>query len=178
MGTNGSNENNLVPKSVEHRRALAKMRSKLVTTTERKAGKRGAGLVMHEGPSSSKRLMNFGLLVLTCALVAAANVYSFLERDALLTEVEPLPPKLQYASPQKNWTKDEKAMYLAYAAYSPSKFDARFGPLPDNLLLDRKKAAKNLDAMLKEGGLSPLVLMEVKVLLDARDDRAPKRPAP
>lgn len=159
-----------MPKSYENRRALNKMRSKLVTANQRQGGQ--AGLTMYDEPSPARRAMGAGVLAAVLLLVASANVYSYLQRDDLLARVEPLPPKLEYAAPQAGWSIDEKAMFWAYAAYSPAKFDERFGPLSKDLLVDRRKAAKQIQGILQKGGLNPIVDSEVRALVAARGPAA------
>jgi hypothetical protein len=148
---------------IERRKSLDKMRSKLVSAESRPSGR--PGLMVHQETSAARRFAGVGILSAVLLLVAAANVYSYLERDDLLAKVEPLPEKLGDFEPAKNWKADEKAMFYAYAAFSPSKFDARFGPVPEDKVLDRKKAAKKARELFAKGGLNPIVESELKTLL-------------
>lgn len=157
------NQNNLVPRSYEHRRALSKMRSKLVTANQRQAGQ--ASLTVHQEPSPARRVLGKGMLAVMLMLVVTANVYSYLQRDHLLTHVEPLAAEAKYAEPQAGWSLDEKAMFWAYAAYEPAKFESRFGPLSPNLLVDRRKAAKQVQGLLEKGSLGPIVEADIRALV-------------
>lgn len=170
------NESNLLPGRQIDRRALAKMRSKLVTTQNRQSKTR---LSLHGAEKEPRPGVRAGILILLVLLVAAANVYSFLAKDDLLTKVEPKPEALQAAAPGKNWTPDEKAMYWAYAAYSPSKFEERFGVLPEGQFLDRKKAAREVRALLAKPGLNPIVEADILALVPSKTrNSALEKPKP
>lgn len=165
MGFGSSQDTHLVPKSYQHRQALAKMRSKLVTA--RRGAQAAPQLSM---PAPERRGLRVVALAAAMLLVGSANVYSFLKRDALITMAEPLPEPLPLAAPSKGWNADEKAIFWAYAAYSPAKFDARFGGLKGQLV-DRKKAAKHLEAHLSVAKLNPLVIKEIQALKVIREIR-------
>lgn len=155
---------------IERRRSLDKMRSKLVSAETRPTGR--PGLHVHAEPSATQRLTGAGMIAATVLLVASANVYSYLQRDALLTKVEPLPTKLEPYEPSKGWKADEVAIFWAYAAFAPAKFDERFGAIPEDKVLDRRKAAQKARDYLAKGGLNPLVEKEIKGFLDARKPRS------
>jgi hypothetical protein len=157
-------------RKIERMKSLNRMRSKLVNAETRPAGR--PGLTMPDDGSRGRRFLMIGALA-ALALVTAANVYSFLERDDILAKVEPLPPKLEAFEPPKHWKVDEKAMFWAYAAYNPAKFEARFGPIPEGKMLDRKKAAQKARAIFEAGGLNAIVESDVKALLEANKRKSP-----
>lgn len=160
-----SHDTNLVPKSYQHRQALAKMRSKLVTG--RRGEKSAPQLSM---PAPERRGLRIVALAAALLLVGSANVYSYLRRDALITLADPAVEPLPIASPKQGWSADEKAIFWAYAAYSPAKLAARYGNM-DGEVVDRKKAAKHLEAHLRVAQLNPVVLKEIQALQDARGVR-------
>lgn len=159
------NESNLLPKRPIDRRALAKMQSKLVTTQNRQSKPQLSVYAAEKEPRPGLRA---GILILVALLIAVVNVFSYLAKDDLLSKAEPKPVALQAAAPGFNWTPDEKAMYWAYAAYSPAKFEERFGSLPEGQFLDRKKAAREVKALLAKPGLSSIVQADIQALLPSK----------
>lgn len=162
-------ENNLFPGNPGNRRAVEKMRSKLVTAGKR-TGKGPALVIPKEAATfqgASRAMRN--LAAFLAMVTATANIYAYLEKDELRERLYPQEVVARSAAePDRRWTPDEKALFHAYSAWDRSRFDQRFGPLPEKFFHSPKTAAAKLEKLLASGKVTnAIVLSEINRLRPA-----------